>query len=161
MKIHGTGLLDLTTEKDQKWFLKMYEQTHWQHIVEDKTFRVSTLNKDDFKYLVFVTPGGGVDRLVEIGDNDLVEVYSQLGLENFGYTNTDGMAFVRCYERDGNYNHKELAFFCLDNSPYDMKPDDDEWSYQWEDGEIADDLVLYLGEGHDCTPENTLFVTQL
>lgn len=163
MKICGHGLLEVSQPKDAKWFLDMYEQSHWENIVQYQTFRVTELRLKDYKYVAFIQAGGGIDRLIKMEEGDFLRFYAQEGLD--GYSNTCGMAFVRCYQRnEAKYDYDELAMFCMDNSPYDIDQTDSEWPYIWDDeagDEIREDLVLFLGEGHDSTLKNTLFITQL
>lgn len=164
MKIYGYGLLDVKTEKDAKWFLDMYKQSHWQNIVDYQTFRVTRLDQDKYKYVVVLEAGGGINRLIKLEhERDHIDFYAEPRLEGFGFSNISGMGYMRCYEFDGKYDYTELAMFCLDNSPYDMDPTGDEWPYVMEDcgEEIADDLKRFLGEDHDSTLENTLYITQL
>ncbi|WP_407304120.1 hypothetical protein [Acinetobacter sp.] len=158
MKITGHGLLEVSKEEDAQWFLKMYKMSHWQNIVENNTFRVSQLRRSDFQYVAFLEAGGGINRLVELGEKDFLEFFSQLGLS--GYSNTSGMGYVRCYEHDGKYDYKELAMFCLDNSPYDLNASEVKEIMENE-RDVSDDLVLFLGKDHDSTLENTLYVIQL
>ena len=165
MKIYGRGLLDVKTEKDAAWFLDMYEQSHWQNIVDYRTFRITRLDlSSKYKYVAVIEAGGGVNRLIKLEhERDPIDFYAQPGLEEFGYSNISGIGYMRCYEFDGKYDYTELAMFCLDNSPYDMDKTNEDWAYVMEDSgqEIADDLNRLLGEGHDCTLENTLYITQL
>ena len=164
MKIYGTGLLEVSKEEDAKWFLDMYEQSHWQNIVDYKTFRVTRLDQRNYKYVIVLEAGGGINRLIKLEhEQDHIDFYADPRLEGFGYSNISGMGYMRCWEFDGKYDYTELAMFCLDNSPYDMDKTDDEWPYVMENSgeEIADDLNRFLGEGHDCTLENTLYITQL
>lgn len=168
MQIAGRGCLDMLMEAHREYFLRQYKTTHWQNIVDYQTFHVTELRRDAYEFVVILEAGGGVNRVIQLGERDFIRFLAEPRCapdegEPITYSNTCGIGYMRCFEHDGKYGYVERAFFCLDNSPYDLSPNDSEWPYIMEDSgeEIVRDLIRFLGEGHTCTHENTLYITQL
>lgn len=175
MFVYGIDWLDrVDTEWGSREFQDLYQISVWEYIVRYELFNINHISSNKYRHIVFLEGAdSSINCLLSLTNEDKREhlvIYNNVGEEHI--FNTDGMAIIRLI-RDS----KDVAMFVVDNSPYDIKNNDEdneflESEYETTRQKVIDKINKILENNKECFPEksqepykatieNTLIVGQL
>lgn len=156
MRVIGQWLDRVDTHEGYKEFENSYDMSYFEAIVQHELFNITRMQAKDKRHIVFLEHDGDFNQILTLDDGDLVYVYNDIEDTVF---NSDGFAFIRVFN-DSN----DIGAFSVENSPYDMTPEEIQKDMDVDPEEILVNLNKKLKENsveHIATFENTLFVCQL
>ena len=157
----GKWLTELHTAEGEKYFQQLYDMSPWEMIVRHELNLSTNLNyhNSSIRHIVFLEYDESINQIFTLEEKDYLKVYSEQRCD--GLFNTDGMAFMHFIDPKDS---STVAFYSVENSPYDMTLDEVVQESDTSAQEILDSInrvLLKYEVQQGASAENVLFVRQL